>query len=54
MDPMPRPPLLGEVASSEAMMPERFNPVIGCLQLKGWTKADLAVGLPPLFLIRYC
>jgi hypothetical protein len=27
MNPMPRPPLLGEVASSEAMMTERFNPV---------------------------
>ena len=32
MNPMPRPPLLGEVASSEAMMTERFNTVSSCLQ----------------------
>ena len=34
MNPMPRPPLLGEVASSEAMMTERFNTTCCTTQLK--------------------
>jgi hypothetical protein len=34
MNLMPRPPLLGEVASSEAMMTERFNTTCCTTQLK--------------------